>query len=387
LKRSFPNHRVSIKSSNSRWLFVTVMAAGVLAMGAGNSAQAGYQVAIETSLEAAGGGAGACGYNFGIPGGCAGLGPDTTGSVTPPTTPPGNSGTATAASAGVSGGSVPGSGSVSADLSRASVHLAASSAVGNGTEVGGSLVAEYGNYSDTLHYTVAGAGPTTVTPIGFTFTIDGSMSGAGPFASGQLQGEVQYAASDARFYLLLDSDTGYQTAIGYLDTYPSDAPGNWTHNAALTQFTYTDTLDVTGASGSFPMLLDTQLNCQYGVVCDYGDTLQVALNLPSDVTLTSDSGVFPTGTPYRDAVTDPSSGTRNPWLAGVRHGRHRVLSPVAPALIVKTPARGGVEAMNRGWETRNSTVGQLLQVERAGIPPLAVDPARVQAIPDADKPK
>jgi 3-hydroxyisobutyrate dehydrogenase-like beta-hydroxyacid dehydrogenase len=45
------------------------------------------------------------------------------------------------------------------------------------------------------------------------------------------------------------------------------------------------------------------------------------------------------------------------------------------------------EAMNRGWGTRNSTVGQLLQVERAGIPPLAADPQRIAAVRDADKPK
>ncbi len=45
------------------------------------------------------------------------------------------------------------------------------------------------------------------------------------------------------------------------------------------------------------------------------------------------------------------------------------------------------EAMNRGWGTRNSTVGQLLQVERSGIEPPAVDPKRVQAVLDADKPK
>ena len=43
--------------------------------------------------------------------------------------------------------------------------------------------------------------------------------------------------------------------------------------------------------------------------------------------------------------------------------------------------------MNRGWGTRNSTVGQLLQVERSGIEPPAVDPKRVQAILDVDKPK
>jgi 3-hydroxyisobutyrate dehydrogenase-like beta-hydroxyacid dehydrogenase len=45
------------------------------------------------------------------------------------------------------------------------------------------------------------------------------------------------------------------------------------------------------------------------------------------------------------------------------------------------------EAMNRGWGTRNSTVGQLLRVERSGIEPPAIDPDRVQAILDADKPK
>jgi 3-hydroxyisobutyrate dehydrogenase-like beta-hydroxyacid dehydrogenase len=45
------------------------------------------------------------------------------------------------------------------------------------------------------------------------------------------------------------------------------------------------------------------------------------------------------------------------------------------------------EAMNRGWGTRNSTVGQLLQVERAAIPPLAADPARIVAALDADKEK
>ena len=45
------------------------------------------------------------------------------------------------------------------------------------------------------------------------------------------------------------------------------------------------------------------------------------------------------------------------------------------------------EAMNRGWGTRNSTVGQLLQVERAGIPPLTADPKRIAAVLDADKEK
>lgn len=42
------------------------------------------------------------------------------------------------------------------------------------------------------------------------------------------------------------------------------------------------------------------------------------------------------------------------------------------------------EAMNRGWEKRDSRVGALLQQERAGIPPIAVDPARIKASMDAN---
>jgi 3-hydroxyisobutyrate dehydrogenase len=42
------------------------------------------------------------------------------------------------------------------------------------------------------------------------------------------------------------------------------------------------------------------------------------------------------------------------------------------------------EAMNRGWGHRDSRVGGLLQVERAGIPPLEVDPAKIQSVLDAD---
>jgi 3-hydroxyisobutyrate dehydrogenase-like beta-hydroxyacid dehydrogenase len=45
------------------------------------------------------------------------------------------------------------------------------------------------------------------------------------------------------------------------------------------------------------------------------------------------------------------------------------------------------EAMNRGWGARNSSVGQLLQVERAGIEPLAANLKRIAAVLDADKQK
>ena len=42
------------------------------------------------------------------------------------------------------------------------------------------------------------------------------------------------------------------------------------------------------------------------------------------------------------------------------------------------------EAMNRGWEKRDSRVAALLQQERAGIAPIAVDPARIKASMEAN---
>ncbi|HLJ05027.1 MAG TPA: NAD(P)-dependent oxidoreductase, partial [Acetobacteraceae bacterium] len=42
------------------------------------------------------------------------------------------------------------------------------------------------------------------------------------------------------------------------------------------------------------------------------------------------------------------------------------------------------EALNRGWSDRDSRIGMLLQVERSGIEPLAVDPARIKDVVDRD---
>jgi 3-hydroxyisobutyrate dehydrogenase-like beta-hydroxyacid dehydrogenase len=42
------------------------------------------------------------------------------------------------------------------------------------------------------------------------------------------------------------------------------------------------------------------------------------------------------------------------------------------------------EALNRGWGSRDSRVGSLLQQERAGIPPIAVSPEKIKAVLEAD---
>jgi 3-hydroxyisobutyrate dehydrogenase len=59
----------------------------------------------------------------------------------------------------------------------------------------------------------------------------------------------------------------------------------------------------------------------------------------------------------------------------------------APIRLANVAFEELTEAMNRGWGTRNSSVGQLLPFERSSIEPPAVDPDRGQAILDADKSK
>jgi hypothetical protein len=58
-----------------------------------------------------------------------------------------------------------------------------------------------------------------------------------------------------------------------------------------------------------------------------------------------------------------------------------------PMRLANMACKELTEAMNREWGERNSTVGQLLQVECVGIEPPAVDSKRVQAILDSDKQK
>lgn len=55
-----------------------------------------------------------------------------------------------------------------------------------------------------------------------------------------------------------------------------------------------------------------------------------------------------------------------------------------PMRMVNLAHQELTEAMNRGWEKRDSRVGALLQQERAGIPPIQVSPDRIKAVMDKD---
>lgn len=71
--------------------------------------------------------------------------------------------------------------------------------------------------------------------------------------------------------------------------------GNWLtssfSNQSATGYDFTGTFTITdGMSGLFYATM--QMNCQGGALCDFSNTASFSLTLPSDVQLTSDSGVL-----------------------------------------------------------------------------------------------
>jgi hypothetical protein len=70
-----------------------------------------------------------------------------------------------------------------------------------------------------------------------------------------------------------------------------------------TQLVFDGVLAVTSGQ-DLGFFLQQQMNCNVGAVCNFGDPLQVSLDLPQGVTFTSDSGVFLSGT-SPSAVPEP----------------------------------------------------------------------------------
>jgi len=281
-----------------------------------------------------------CGYNDGGGagfGGHCGTGFAHYGGVASATVDPtGGDGHATAARADTygAGGGASSTSRVAADLRTGSLHLygADSSQTGNCSSAdlacGGTNT--YAALADTLHFTVVGAAADTQTAITLVFTLDGSFTN--PFtegdgnASGEIYGGFNFGHSDARFDLKSNASTGYVTKVGYLDTYPSAAPGVWTSNSSLTRNVYTETYYLTGASSDIAVALNANMPCQ-AYICDFGNTGKFALGLPTGVSFTSDSGVFLTAT---GNVPEPATwalmivGFGLIGVAARRRGRHSV---------------------------------------------------------------
>lgn len=158
----------------------------------------------------------------------------------------------------------------------------------------------YAQFSDTLHLTVAGAGPTTVTPIGVRFALDGTTSAAqGGYGSVSWAMEIGGGIFSRQIY-----DGGNAGVCGAAYTACTNGwlnDGGWASSQVLSNtpnsVIFEGTFNVTGANPTVDLLGELNLVGGLGQVAfDYSHTASFGLAVPAGVTYTSDSGVFLTET-------------------------------------------------------------------------------------------
>jgi hypothetical protein len=140
---------------------------------------------------------------------------------------------------------------------------------------------------DVLTFTIAGAGPTTVTDITVDYNLDGTIS-VGPYAIQSEADSLVFGSTLTEF----DSDTAQSWATAnFISSSPTDG---------VFQGTYA----LVGSSVTLDVDLKLNLGCEDGCSQDFSNTSQIGLVLPSNVTFTSASGVFLS---QAGSVPEPSS--------------------------------------------------------------------------------
>ena len=250
------------------------------AMMCGAAHAAGYQVTATSNAYAGNiysGGRGHCTYGLTVSGGECTQGTATYGGASSAGITPlggaGNARSVTAMTMG-SGAGASATSRTNADLATASLHLYGADSgqtyniSSQSTPFGGTL--EAGTLRDTLHFTVLGASPTTVTRITAIFTLDGRMYPVGGnvdmpnSASGEIYGDLHFGTLPSRFDLKNNLSTGFVTTVGYLDNYPSGHANTWTTNTDHTINTSTFTYDLVGAASDIAFDLNAICNAAAG---------------------------------------------------------------------------------------------------------------------------
>ena len=168
--------------------------------------------------------------------------------------------------------------------------------------------------SDTLHLTVAGANASTVTTFGVSFTVKGGLtvlSGAPSDggAAGSVGTSLQFGNGAESTNLAYAGNGNPQ------ETFTESTPTGWVSYTETPSsdgnYTFTGEYSIVGASAIIPIVASmTAYACQLEADCNFADTGQVSLDLPGDVTYTSDSGVFlnnPGAGDTGQSVPEPSS--------------------------------------------------------------------------------
>ncbi len=190
--------------------------------------------------------------------------------------------------------------------SYAAASLATGSVRASGQAVGTAVAQSEAIASDTLHFTIAGATGSTVTPITVHWTLDGSWSYNPNAWSGEVFGGLTLGG-----IVRADMAGDNTHPLAFVTAYGRTGESGWASfsyaSDTFTNIDFTGVYNLVGASVDLPMYSSLFVNPGGGLypdgytavatTIDFSNTGKVDLILPGNVSFTSDSGVFLTPEP------------------------------------------------------------------------------------------
>ena len=185
------------------------------------------------------------------------------------------------------GGFSSGSGFARADLSTGALGGSAEgtnrSAFGQGSGIG---TRAFSTFSDTVLFTIADATAATVTNIGVNLALHGDMTRSALDTDPTVTSYLNFGGGLLGVAMRLDANGNPYLSGGanYWDSYTLTQAGDG--------FLFSGIYALRGTTSSVDVGEYLDVQCGNGAVCDYDSTAAFSLDLPSNVTFTSASGVF-----------------------------------------------------------------------------------------------
>jgi hypothetical protein len=175
----------------------------------------------------------------------------------------------------------------SANLAAGTVGVAGSGTYYGISGVGSGSSNSYALADDGLNFTVAGAGADTVTDIVVNYQFDGTVAYSNPGGDVSVSSYLNFGNAGLSLQVTtIDGAAVLETpgTAGWVSTeFISEAAGDVDFQGVYA---------LTGPVTSLDVQFAINALCGEGASCDYSHTGAVSLDLPSNVSFTSDSGVF-----------------------------------------------------------------------------------------------
>lgn len=168
--------------------------------------------------------------------------------------------------------------------------------------VGSGIVTRaFSTFSDTVMFTIGDATPSTVTNIGVNLELHGDLARSAADSDPSARSYLNFGGATVDLTVRLDAagDPYFIGAPKFWDSYTLTHVGDG--------FLFSGVYGLRGTSTSVDLGEFLDVNCGNGSACDYNHTAAFSFSLPSNVTYTSASGVFLTGTGATGGVPEPAA--------------------------------------------------------------------------------